>query len=61
MPLSMHYSMFILTLRNLGTEKQKKMFLEPALNLDIHGCYAQTELSHGSDVQNLETTATYDK
>jgi acyl-CoA oxidase len=25
------------------------------------GCYAQTELGHGSDVQSLETTATFDK
>lgn len=25
------------------------------------GCYAQTELGHGSDVQSLETTATLDK
>lgn len=25
------------------------------------GTYAQTELGHGSDVQNLETTATYDR
>ena len=24
------------------------------------GSYAQTELGHGSDVANLETTATYD-
>ena len=24
------------------------------------GCYAQTELGHGSDVQGLETTATFD-
>ncbi len=23
------------------------------------GCYAQTQLGHGSDIQNLETTATY--
>jgi acyl-CoA oxidase len=24
------------------------------------GCYAQTELGHGSDVSSLETTATFD-
>jgi len=24
------------------------------------GCYAQTELGHGSDVSNLETTAVLD-
>ena len=61
MPLSLHYTMFVMTLRNLCTDKQKKMFLEPALNAEIIGCYAQTELGHGSDVQNLETTATYDR
>lgn len=31
-----------------------------ALNLDIHGCYAQTEIGHGSNVAGLETTATLD-
>lgn len=27
---------------------------------EIIGCYCQTELGHGSDVQNLETVAEYD-
>lgn len=30
-------------------------------NLDCIGCYAQTELGHGSDVSGLETIAVYDK
>lgn len=28
--------------------------------LKLHGCYAQTELGHGSNVAALETTATFD-
>ena len=30
------------------------------LNHDIIGCYAQTEMGHGSNVAALETTATFD-
>src|ERR1041384_1948277 len=30
------------------------------LNYDIIGCYAQTELGHGSNVRGLETTARWD-
>ena len=37
--------MFIPTLRNQTTDEQKKLFLEPALNHRIIGCYAQTEVS----------------
>lgn len=29
-------------------------------NVDILGCYAQSELGHGSNVAGLETTATFD-
>jgi len=30
------------------------------IDLEMLGCFAMTETGHGSDVQSLETTATYD-
>lgn len=48
------------TLRSQTTDEQKKLFLEPAQNYEIIGCYAQTEYGHGSNVRELETTATWD-
>ncbi len=47
-------------IQNLGTERHHEEYLTPLLSLDIAGCFAMTETGHGSDVQHLETTATYD-
>lgn len=44
---------------NLGTERHSAL-IPDIINLDLVGCFAMTETGHGSDVQNLETTATYD-
>lgn len=60
MPFSLHGIMFLNVLRSLCDPEQEKRFLEPALRGEIIGAYAQTELAHGSDVQSLLTTATYD-
>ena len=57
---SVHSIMFIPTIVNLGTEEQVSKWLADAASCKVFGCYAQTELGHGSDVQSLETTATYD-
>ncbi|MFE3794019.1 acyl-CoA dehydrogenase family protein [Nocardia tengchongensis] len=44
---------------NLGTERHRK-YLDELIPLRLLGCFAMTETGHGSDVANLETTATYD-
>ena len=53
--------MFYQTLENLTSEEQYHEWVPKALNLKILGCYAQTELGHGTNVAGLETTATFDK
>ncbi|NLE97374.1 MAG: hypothetical protein GX596_05220 [Propionibacterium sp.] len=44
---------------NLGTKYHHDNFLSDAVTVRTPGCFAMTELDHGSDVQNLETTITY--
>ena len=60
-PGSVHLSMFLMSLELMGSEEQKGRFFEKSMTGEILGCYAQTELGHGSDVQSIETTATLDK
>ncbi|MCW2652969.1 MAG: acrC 1 [Mycobacterium sp.] len=45
---------------NLGTERHHEAYVPRIIDLDLLGCFAMTETGHGSDVQSLETTATYD-
>ena len=52
--------MFIPFIKGQGTDEQQKKWLTLAYKMQIIGCYAQTELGHGSNVQGLETTATFD-
>lgn len=45
---------------NLGTERHHEQYVPKIIDLQLRGCFAMTETGHGSDVQSLETTATYD-
>ena len=48
------------TLINFGSSDYHKTLIDIAARLDFIGCFMMTELSHGSNVMQLQTTATYD-
>jgi acyl-CoA oxidase len=54
------FGLFAGAILNLGTEQHHERYLADALDLTLPGCFAMTETGHGSNVQALETTATYD-
>ena len=56
-----HYGLFLPTIASQATDEQKGWWLWAAITCQIIGCYAQTELGHGSNVRGLATTATYDQ
>jgi acyl-CoA oxidase len=47
-------------IENLGTERHHTAYVKKLIDLELLGCFAMTETGHGSDVQALETTGTYD-
>ncbi|RAL13102.1 acyl-CoA oxidase, partial [Aspergillus homomorphus CBS 101889] len=59
-PFGLNFLMFRRTINLQGTAEQKQYWLPRIDRMEINGCYAQTELGHGSHVRGLETTATFD-
>jgi acyl-CoA oxidase len=44
----------------LGTKRHHDAYLRDIMSFALPGCFAMTETGHGSDVQQLRTTCTYD-
>ena len=45
---------------HLGTKRHHEAYLADIASLELPGCFAMSESGHGSDVQSVGTTATYD-
>ena len=55
------WGLFTSAILQLGTEEHHRAWIPGAMSLEIPGAFAMTETGHGSDVQSLATTATYDE
>lgn len=61
LPLALHWVMFVPNIRSLCDDQQQAKWLPLCRDWRMIGCYAQTELGHGSNIRKLETTATFQK
>jgi acyl-CoA oxidase len=59
LPTALHWIMFVPNIISLCDEEQKAEWLPLCKDWKMIGCYAQTEIGHGSNVRALETTATF--
>ncbi|GAB3623357.1 acyl-CoA dehydrogenase [Mariniluteicoccus endophyticus] len=55
-----HWGLFGGAVANLGLERHAHL-VPSIIDASLPGCFAMTETGHGSDVQSLQTTATYDR
>jgi hypothetical protein len=58
--LGVQFGLFGGAVLHLGTRRHHERYLADIAALRLPGCFAMTETGHGSNVQALETTATYD-
>src|SRR3954463_51977 len=58
--IGVQFGLFGGAVLHLGTEQHHDRYLEDIATLRLPGCFAMTESGHGSNVQALGTTATYD-
>jgi len=58
--VGVQFGLFGGAILQLGTERHHQAYLRDLIAADLMGCFAMTETGHGSNVQALGTTATYD-
>ena len=54
------FGLFGGSILHLGTERHHREYLDQVASMDLAGGFAMSELGHGSNVREIETTATYD-
>ncbi len=58
--IGVQFGLFGGAVLHLGTAQHHERYLSDIAAMRLPGCFAMTETGHGSNVQALETTATYD-
>ena len=59
-PHIMHYEFFLPSFELQISQEQREKWISKCESLEYIGCYAQTELGHGSNVRGVEIEARYD-
>ncbi|RKH48265.1 acyl-CoA dehydrogenase family protein [Corallococcus sicarius] len=55
-----HFGLFGSSILFLGTKRHHQQYLPKVASLELPGCFAMSELGHGSNVRDCETVARYD-
>ncbi|KAL4273814.1 hypothetical protein GQ457_13G006260 [Hibiscus cannabinus] len=58
--IGVHFFLWGGAIKHLGTKHHHDEWLRATENYTVKGCFAMTELGHGSNVRGIETVTTYD-
>ncbi|XP_031492839.1 acyl-coenzyme A oxidase 3, peroxisomal [Nymphaea colorata] len=58
--LGVHFFLWGNAIKYLGTRRHHEKWLKDTENYRVKGCFAMTELGHGSNVRGIETVTIYD-
>jgi acyl-CoA oxidase len=59
--VGVQFGLFAGSIQRLGTDYHHQKYLPDAASGRLLGCFAMTEIGHGSNVQRLETIASYER